>query len=304
MKQHKFALIALACTLLLWGSTYAAIKMALTDYTPLDLATLRFIFASIGLAVFASVRGLRLPALRDLPFFMALALTGFIGYQLLLNYGELTTSAGISGFMVSLTPIFTLLLSSFFFKEKITLFKCIGTLIALIGVWFISENPHGHASFNIGICLLVLAALSLSSFFILQKSITGRYTSLETTCYAVWIATIMFIAINTPQATIHAVIAHHGRSLWLAAYLGIMCTSIAYWLWAYTLCQIEVSKASIGTYTVPFISTLLSYYVLHEQYSVNFILGGVCIIIGVLVATVLRGNICLKPKTWIASLRS
>lgn len=294
MKSHRPALIALVCTLLLWSSTYAAIKMALNDYTPLDLATLRFIFASLSLGVFAAFRGLRLPALRDIPFFVALALTGFIGYQLLLNYGELSTSAGISGFMVSLTPIFTLLLSSIFFKEKITWFKSIGTIIALTGVWLISENPHGHATFNLGICLLVLAALSLSSFFILQKSATRRYTSLETTCYAVWIATIIFIAINTPKTTIQAVIDHHGQSLWLAAYLGILCTSIAYWLWAYTLSQIEVSKASIGTYTVPFISALISYYLIQEQYSVNFLLGGVCIIIGVLIATVLRGPINFK----------
>ncbi len=294
MKIHRLALSALVITLLLWGSTYPAIKLALQDYTPLDLATLRFVFASLSLGLFACLRGLRLPALRDLPFFITLGLTGFVAYQLLLNYGELSTSAGISGFMVSLTPIFTLLLSSVFFKEKITLFKIIGTLIALTGVWLISSNPQTHNTFNIGIFLLILASFSLSSFFVLQKSICQRYSGFETTCYAVWIATILFLAINTPQATIRSVVLHHGQSLWIASYLGIMCTSIAYWLWAYAISQVEVSKASIGTYTVPFVSALLSYYILHEQYSVNFLLGGFCIIIGVLFATLLQTKIPIK----------
>lgn len=288
MKQHKLAIIAILCTLVLWGSAYPAIKLSLMTYSPLDLATIRFIFASLALGICSAIQGLRLPALRDLPFLISLGLAGFVGYQLLLNYGESTTSAGISGFMISLAPIFTLLLSAAFFKEKITLFKSLGTVIALAGVWFISRNPNGSATFNQGILLLTLASFSLSVFFVLQKSAAKRYTGLEMTSYAVWIATLIFITINTPKATLQAIVAHHGLALFSTAYLGIMCTGIAYWLWAYAITEIEISKATITTYTVPFVSALLSYYVLHEQYSVNFLLGSVCIIAGVLIATMLK----------------
>jgi drug/metabolite transporter (DMT)-like permease len=183
-----------------------------------------------------------------------------------------------------------------FYKEKITLFKIIGTVIAMTGIWLISVNAHSHSVINIGILLLILAALSLSVFFILQKSAIGRYTGLELTCYAVWIATIVFITVNTPQATINIMILHHGKSLFLAAFLGIFCTSIAFWLWAYALSHIEVSKASIATYTVPFISALLAYYLLGEPFSVNLVLGGSCIIAGVLIATVFRGRIRTKVE--------
>lgn len=288
MRQHKLPILALAAVILLWGSTYPAIKLALNDYTPLDLATLRFIFAALSLVLIACVKGIRLPPLKDLPRFILLALLGFISYQLLLNYGELHASAGVSGFMISLTPIFILFLSAFLFHERITLLKVIGTIIALSGVWLICENPHAHASSSFGILLLALASLSLSLFFTLQKKLTKHYSSFETTCYAVWIATILFIAINTPQATIRSVILHHGQGLWLSFYMGCLCTSVAYWLWAYCARELEVSKASIGTYMVPFVSAFIAHITLGEAYSVNFILGGVLIVIGVLIATILK----------------
>lgn len=302
MKPHKLALLAVLATILLWGAAYPAIKMALYYYSPLELAAVRFMFASAALGVFASFRGLRLPALRDLPIFISLSLTGFVSYQLCLNFGESTTGAGISGFMVSIAPIFTLLLSSVFFKEKITVFKMTGTIIALFGIWLISTSTHSNAGVNIGMLLLIFAALSLSSFFLIQKSAVNRYTGLELTCYAVWIATLIFIIINTPQATLQGILAHHGSPLLLVAFLGIFCTSIAFWLWAYALSHIEVSKASIATYAVPFVSALLAYYLLAEPFSINLLLGGSCIIAGVLIATVFRGK--LQPKTATAKVET
>lgn len=295
MKLPKLALIALLITLILWGAAYPAIKMGLVDYDPITLATIRFIFASLALGVFACIRGLRLPAWRDMPIFISLALTGFVSYQLCLNYGESTTSAGISGFMISTSPIFTLFLSSLFFREKITIYKILGTIIALIGIWFISTSTHSHSVMSIGMLLLILAALSLSLFFMLQKLAIRRYTGLESTCYSVWIATLIFIAVDTPQVTIHMVILHHGLALIAAAFLGVFCTSIAFWLWAYTLSHIEVSKASIATYAVPFVSALLAYYLLAEPFSINLALGGSCIIAGVLIATMFRGKISHRP---------
>lgn len=288
MKIKPLALISLVTAVLLWGSAFPVIKIALVDYSPIDLGALRFISSSLFLVLFACIRGIQRPALKDLPLFFGIAAIGIVGYQLLLNVGELYTSAGASGFIVSVSPIFTLLLCALFFKEKLTSAKMLGAVIALMGVWFISTGSGNNPDIYRGITVLLIASIAWSLFFILQKLALKRYDSLTTTCYAVWIATLLFLIINTPQTTLTSVIQHHHTSLYAAIYLGVFCTSIAYWLWAYTLTHIQVSKAAIGTYAIPFISMILSHVMLQEQYSIHFVFGSLLMVFGILTATVFR----------------
>jgi drug/metabolite transporter (DMT)-like permease len=59
-------------TVVFWGSAFAGIRAGLHSYSPTHLALLRFISASAALALLAAVRGIRRPALRDLPLILLL----------------------------------------------------------------------------------------------------------------------------------------------------------------------------------------------------------------------------------------
>src|SRR5690242_15254806 len=58
-------LLALGFTLIVWASAYAGIRAGLRGYSPANLAILRFIIASIALAVYAKAAHFRKLEMRD-----------------------------------------------------------------------------------------------------------------------------------------------------------------------------------------------------------------------------------------------
>lgn len=130
--------LALTITIILWASAFAGIRAGLQGYDPFHLALLRFLLASLVLAVFAPLQKTRLPALADLP---RLAWVGFFGvaaYNIALNTGEITVSAGAASFIVNTVPIFTALLSMILLREKIHPLGWLGMAVSLFGVGLIA----------------------------------------------------------------------------------------------------------------------------------------------------------------------
>ena len=86
--------LALGITVIIWGSAFAAIRVALHAYGPGEMALLRLLFASAALAMYSVFTRIRLPAVRDLPGIFLLGFVGFGFYNAALNYGEVTVQAG------------------------------------------------------------------------------------------------------------------------------------------------------------------------------------------------------------------
>jgi drug/metabolite transporter (DMT)-like permease len=271
-------------TLLLWASAFPVIKIALQGYTPTDIALLRFSVASLIFSVVAIYKKIALPKLKDFPLLILMAIFGGFAYHLLLNHGELLTDSGTAGFIINTAPIFTIFTSYWLFNESITPRKLIGAGISLFGIYLIARFNHTHWVLNLGMIYLCFASLSWSLFFVVQKILLRNYSPIDITCFSTWIATLLFLLISNPIALIHDI--SHGtlRDLCSVIYLGVFSTSVAYWLWSYTLSKIDASVASIYTYLMPFITALLSYFMLGERYSDWFLVGAFLMIMGIVIA--------------------
>ena len=111
-------LLALIAAILLWASAFPAISIALTAYTPTEVAFLRYAIASIILTGYAVVQRMSLPTRKDLP---SIALCGFMGftvYNVMLNAGQVTVSAGVASFIISAEIGVIALLARLFFRER------------------------------------------------------------------------------------------------------------------------------------------------------------------------------------------
>ena len=100
-------LVALAGALVLWASAFAGIRAGLRAYSPGHLAILRFLVASLMLAIYAAIVHFRRPELRDLP---GLALTGAIGITFY-NIAQLWRNARpvARSLLIASVPIWTAL---------------------------------------------------------------------------------------------------------------------------------------------------------------------------------------------------
>ncbi len=104
-------------TIILWGSAFPMIKIALNDFSAESLSAFRLILAIIILLPFVIIKKLPTPELRDIPVIFILGFCGFVIYHTALNFGETLISAGIYGILVSTTPIFSSALAYIFLKE-------------------------------------------------------------------------------------------------------------------------------------------------------------------------------------------
>ena len=272
--------VALFLTVLFWASAFVGIKAGLQSYSPGGLALFRFLSASICMFFIYIRQPIRQPVpLRDM---LRIIFSGIVGvgfYHIGLNYGEIAVSSGIASFIISLSPLITIVLAVIFLNEKIHFFGILGMIISLFGVILIALSEENHVAFYLGIIYVFIAAFVGSVYSIMQKPFLKKYTAIDVTAYAIWGATLLlFIFLpNLAQEIKHASF----RSTLAGIYLGIFPGTIAYLAWSYILIEMSASRAVTFLYFLPIIATLLGWFLLDEVPALLALIGGVIALLGV-----------------------
>jgi drug/metabolite transporter (DMT)-like permease len=280
--------LSLGITVLIWGSAFAAIRVALHGFRsgldpnvfgPGQMALLRLLFASGALAVYAVCTRMRLPAVRDLPGIFLLGFLGFGFYNTALNYGEMTVQAGVASLLIATAPIFTALMAVMFLKERMGLFGWIGVLVAFSGVVLIIAGQQGNFSVSREALYILVAAMCAAIYFVIQRPFLKRYSSLQLTTYAVWSGTLLIIFyLPSLCDQLHDV---SWKMTAVVAYLGVFPAALGDVLWNYALSKWPVSRVSSFLYLVPVVAMAGGWIMLREMPAKLSLCGGPVAIAGV-----------------------
>ncbi|MBC8398049.1 MAG: EamA family transporter [Flavobacteriales bacterium] len=143
---------------LIWGSSYILIKKGLTGLTPIQLGSLRVIVTTIIMAPIGYQKIKHIPR-QNMKWVALSAFVGSFFPAYLFAFAETEISSSITAVMVSLTPLFTLLISVFVFGEELLKKQVFGVLIGFTGIIVLINNELFSSSFNIlYIMFIVLAA--------------------------------------------------------------------------------------------------------------------------------------------------
>lgn len=267
-------------TIILWGSAFPMIKIALNDFSAESLSAFRLILATIILLPFVIIKKLPTPELRDIPVIFILGFCGFVIYHTALNFGETLISAGISGILVSTTPIFSSALAYIFLKEHFSKWNWLSSLVAFIGISIISISKDDYTTINVlGVFIILLASFSASLYFTFQKKYIEKYGFIAFTLYTI-MASSPFMLIFIPEI-INDIHGATFTSIVSVLYLAIFPTIIPYVLLAYIVKSVGVSDATMSLYLTPIVSLLLSYLLLDELPTTLAIIGGIITLLGV-----------------------
>ena len=286
---------ALAATLVLWASAFAAIRKALQHYAPTHLAFSRFLVASVVLAVVATFSKVRLPVLSDVPRVLLVGLLGIAGYNIALNYGEVTVTAGAASFIVNTVPIWTSLLSVILLRESVSPVAWLGIGLSFSGVALIAASESGGFRFGAGAMALVCAAIFQALYFVLQKPLLTKYGAFPVVCYAVWAGTFAMLpfALNLKSGLVTA----DDSSSVAVLYLGVFPSTVAYLCWSYVLERMPASRAAPFLYVVPVLTLAIAFVWLGERPAVLSLAGGLLALGGVVLVNTLGKLTPLNGRT-------
>ncbi|MGH3144938.1 MAG: DMT family transporter [Rubrobacter sp.] len=163
------------------ASAFPGITAGLEGYSPVHLALLRFLVASLLLAVYAALSRMRLPDARDLPAVALAGLLAFSVYNVALGQGQTTVPAGTASLLIASIPAFAALWAVIFLGERPGAWGWIGIAVSFAGVALISFGQGDGFGRAVGALWVLLAALSASVYFAMQKPYLRKYGAFELT---------------------------------------------------------------------------------------------------------------------------
>lgn len=272
---HLFALI----TVTLWTSSFAFTKIAQEVFTVPVLSMYRFIFAAIFMLIIAFIKKIGLPDKKDIPVFILSAAIGFSIYQLVFNKGIYMLTSATACIVISITPVITAIFARILFKEKIRVGGWVAIGICFCGI-LVLMLWHGVLSINAGIFWMLMAAIFLAGYNLLQRKLTKKYTALQATSYSIIIGAIMLLVFMPFGGVEQA--AHAGMKHWLSvAYMGAFPSALAYLLWGKALSMTEkTSEVSNFMFIQPALSMLLGFIIIFEIPTIEMYIGAAIIIFG------------------------
>ena len=274
----------LFCAVFLWASAFVGIRVGLTDYSPGSLALFRFLVASVCMGLIYHLMGMqkKIPWSDRFPLIFVGAI-GIGAYNLCLNYGEQTVSAGVASFILGLMPMLTVLLSVIFLKERPARCLYIGSVVSFIGLLLLLFSTDKATAIDYGVLIIVIAAIISALYNLFQKRYFRGHHPIAVTAWIIWGGTLSLLVFSpTLWREIHVASIEATSAV---IYLGVFPAALAYMAWSYVLNEISASNASLYMYAMPVISSILGFFILNEQPSVQSLCGGILALVGGLYAT-------------------
>ena len=288
LRKNITAYSGLLVLRVIWGLAFVAIKQAVTELTPVNLALLRWLVASVPFLVLLPIIGR--PKARfergDIPRLLVVALANVAGYHLSLYYAETTLSAGLSALLTSFGPIFIAILSYFLLNEKAGRKVLIGLLLAIAGTAVLST---GSISFNdlssyAGIIENLITALCYALFTVLGKPLVHKYGSASTTIMAGLVGTAMMLPLLSQSFFIQA--SALSTLGWVSVlYLSLLSTVFGYLMFYALVSRGAVTRLSIQLYLIPVVSVVGGALLLNEPVTLSVAVGGGMMLAAVAIAT-------------------
>ena len=278
MKYKGYVLLGI--TILIFSTLEVVTSTLKGLINPLQLTFLRFLIGGTVLLPLVVKKREKLYA-KDLLFFLLLGILNILismgSLQLSVNTGKASTAA----ILISSNPIFVMLFSSIFLKEKVTFDRVACILLGIAGITLIiyKGNVGGDTAVSLG--LGIVASLTFGLYTVLGKLKSEGISSITMISLSSIFGSLLYIPIllwngiplfRIPQGTFLKIL-----------YLGVFLSGVAYITYMEALKILTASKGAMVFFLKPVIASMLAVAFLGESLSFKTVAGTLLVLAGVFI---------------------
>lgn len=278
--------------IVLWGMSYIWSDRLIALGVPISyFVPLRIFVAGIILLLFNILtKEFRPIARKDIWKFMLLSLFEPLIYFFCETYGiKETGSPTISAMIIASVPIFSVGAGFLFFKERISVINALGIAVTLGGICLVLLRQGGEEgvpqNFILGVVLLMIAVFSEVGHASLTKLLADGYKPQVIVMYQFLIGTVYFL----PFFLTRGIENFDARLVsWEVLEpilcLAVLCSSLAFSLWAMAIKKLGVGKSSVFLAMMCVATALVAEVIGREHLSLLQWLGVLIAVLGIVLS--------------------
>jgi drug/metabolite transporter (DMT)-like permease len=276
--------LSLLFVIILWGSSFASIKILLPQIPANTIAFLRFFLASIAYGLFLVITKQPRLQKKHLPIILLTGFSGITIFNVLQNQGLRYAGVTDSAIFIAMSPVFIALLSWLILKERISNLQIIGIIIAFAGsVLVATEGSFNGLGFNrmrlLGDLLVLLSSIAWAVFSILLKKLLAHYPPITIITYSTIAGTILLIPFSLIEYPFNLTAVTTAGWLNLI-YLGLLASALGNLIWNAALNTVSAVTVGAYLYLSPIVAPIVAFIFLNEIPSMYTIAGGLIILMG------------------------
>ena len=294
--------ICLIAAMVIWGSSFAAMKLAVTVYDPILITFARLLIASgvfLGLwRWFGPIRYRR----GDWRGLALMALFEPVLYFALETHALRFTSSAAAATIIALLPLSVALAAQWLLHEVVGGRLYAGVLASVVGVILLTGSDQQTALSPqpwLGNALEFLAMLCAVGYTLAVKRLSAYYPALFLTTAQAFIGCVLYLPL-LPFAEITAVM--DGPAALAVLYLGAMVSVLAYLCYNHALSQLPASQVAAYSSLIPVFAAFFGWWWLGETLTVIQTIAMLLVLAGIIYSQ--TGSASLGPQPALKPAKS
>jgi drug/metabolite transporter (DMT)-like permease len=299
MSERFKVVAALTAMTLVWGSTWAVIRIGLRDIPPFAGVAMRFAIASVVLLVLARVLGIGLgKSRREIALWWVNGILIFVVTYGLVYWAEQRVPSGLTAVLFATFPLFVALLAQVVLPaERFTRRSAFGIVLGFVGVAVIfSEDlaAIGAPGAAFASAVLLLGPFAAAAANVSVKRWGQGIHPISLTAVPMAISAVVMGGVS--------LVVERGRPMVLTplavgtvVYLAVFGSAFTFYCYFWLMERMPATRVALTNYVSPLVAVLIGSLLLGEALTLRVAVGAVLVMAGVGI-TVSRGS-SRRPAT-------
>jgi drug/metabolite transporter (DMT)-like permease len=206
-------------------------------------------------------------------------------WNLSIHYSNATQAT----LLTNLSPVWVGIASALFLHDKPGRQFWVGTVVALSGmVILMGIDTFTHMRFDKGFLMALTSGLLYASYMIVSKKVLNRMKIVSFMVYSMCVSSIYLFIICMLNAE---PLGNFTPVVWgVLSVQGIICQLLGWLTISYAVQKLDAQRVSLALLSQSVVTGLIAWLFINEKISLQMIIGGIVILIGIGITFVKRKN--------------